>query len=388
MFTLRDRTAIAGIGATEFSKNSGRSELSLAAEAIVAALHDAGLTPADVDGLATIAVDNNGENEVFRAIGGKELTFFSRISGGGGGGAASVMHAAMAVATGVADCVVAYRGMNERSEYRYGNPMAFTMPTAENAIFAYQIAQGMQTAAAMMAVCIRRYMHETGARAEDFGAVAVNQRAFAATNPNAFFHKRPITLDEYMNSRMIADPLRLYDCCQESDGGVAVVVVSARRARDLKQPPVLIRAAAQGSPNQTMYLNNFYRDDVTPFEEAHAVARQLYAMSGLRPADLRAAIIYDHFVPSVLVSLEAYGFCARGEAKDFIKDGALGRNGRLPVNMNGGQIGEAYIHGMNGITEAVRQVRGTAVNQIEDVDNILATSGSGVPTSALILSAA
>jgi acetyl-CoA acetyltransferase len=388
MLNLRNRTAIVGIGATEFSKNSGRSELSLAAEAIVAALDDAGLTPADVTGLSTVAVDNNAENEVLRAIGGRELTFFSRVSGGGGGGAASVMHAAMAVATGVADCVVAYRGMNERSEYRYGNPMAFTMPTAENAIFAYQIAQGMQTAAAMMAVCIRRYMHETGARSEDFGTVAVNQRAFAATNPKAFFYQRPISLDDYMNSRMVADPLRLYDCCQESDGGVAVVVVSAERARDLRQPPVLIRAAAQASPNQTMYLNNFYRHDITPFEEAHAVARQLYAMSGLGPADMRAAILYDHFVPSILVSLEAYGFCARGEAKDFIKDAALAIDGRLPVNMNGGQIGEAYIHGFNGIAEAVRQVRGTAVNQVAGVDHILATSGSGVPTSGLILGVA
>ncbi len=385
---LRDLTAIAGIGATEFSKNSGRSEMRLAAEAVTAALRDAGMTAADIDGLVTLGIDHNSEGELLRAIGGKELTFFSTVSGGGGGGAGCIAHAAMAVASGVAKAVVVYRAMNERSEYRFGQPMAMTLPTAQNALFAYQIAQGMQTAAAMMALCMRRYMHETGARAEDFGRVAVTQRAYAANNPAAFFHGRPISMEDYLGSRMIADPLRLLDCCQESDGAVAFVVTSTERAKSLRQTPVVIRGAAQALPNLTMYLNNFYRDDIVPYEENRLVARQLYDMSGLRPQDIDAAIIYDHFIPSVLPSLEAYGFCARGEAKDFIKGGTLELDGRLPLNMNGGQIGEAYIHGFNGIAEAVRQIRGTAINQVRRVENVLATSGSGVPTSGLILGVA
>jgi acetyl-CoA acetyltransferase len=360
----------------------------LAAEAVTAALRDAGMTAADIDGLVTLGIDHNSEGELLRAIGGKELTFFGTVSGGGGGAAGCIAHAAMAIASGVAKAVVVYRAMNERSEYRFGQPMAMTLPTAQSALFAYQIAQGMQTAAAMMALCMRRYMHETGARAEDFGCVAVTQRAYAANNPAAYFHGRPISMEDYLTSRMIADPLRLLDCCQESDGAVAFVVTSTERAKSLRQRPVVLRGAAQALPNMTMYLNNFYRDDIVPYEESRLVARQLYDMSGLGPQDIDAAIIYDHFIPSVLPSLEAYGFCARGEGKDFIKGRTLELDGRLPLNMNGGQIGEAYIHGFNGIAEAVRQVRGTAVNQVRRVENVLATSGSGVPTSGLILGVA
>ncbi|MET0371725.1 MAG: lipid-transfer protein [Sphingobium sp.] len=385
MSALRDRTAIAGIGATEFSKNSGRTEMTLAAQAVMAALHDAGLTPADVDGMVTLDIDNNSVGELQRAIGGEALSWFCNIPGGGGGGAGAVALAMQAVATGVAKVVVCYRAMNERSEYRYGQPMSMTVPTAQNAVFAYQAIHGMQTAAAMMAMCMRRYMHETGASPEDFGTVTVMQRGYAATNPAAFFYGKPITMDDYLSARMIAEPLRLLDCCQESDGAVALVVTAADHARSLRQPPVLIRGAAQALPNLTMYLNNFYRDDIVPWQETAMVARQLYAMSDLSPDDIDAAIIYDHFIPSVLPSLEAFGFCERGEAKDFIKGGTLALDGRLPLNMNGGQIGEAYIHGFNGIAEAVRQVRGTAVNQVAKVENIIATSGSGVPTSGLIL---
>jgi acetyl-CoA acetyltransferase len=388
MRALSGRTAIAGIGATEFSKNSGRSEMQLAAEAVTAALADAGLEPGDVDGMVTLEIDHNSVGEVQRAIGGGQLTYFSSVAGGGGGGAGCVAHAVQAVATGAAKVVVCYRAMNERSEYRFGQPMSMSQPTAQNALFSYQIMHGMATAAAMMAMCMRRYMHETGAGPEDFGTVAVTQRGYAATNPAAFFHGKPISMDDYLSARMVADPLRLLDCCQESDGAVAIVVTGTEQARDLRQKPVLIRGAAQALPNLTMYLNNFYRDDIIPYEETALIAKQLYAMSDLTPDAIDAAIIYDHFIPSVLPTLEALGFCARGEAKDFIKGGTLRLDGRLPLNTNGGQIGEAYIHGFNGIAEAVRQVRGTAVNQVAKVDNIIATSGSGVPTSGLILGSA
>lgn len=385
MTTLCNKTAIAGIGATEFSKKSGRSELRLAVEAITAAMADAGIPMDELDGLATFTMDNNTEGEVFRALGGKELKFFSRTSAGGGGGCGSVLHAMMAVASGVSDVCVVYRAMNERSEYRFGQPMSGLMPTAENALFAYHAFHGLQTAAAMMAMSIRRYMHDYGAGEEDFATIAVAARKHAATNPNAFFYGAPITRDDYFASRKIADPLRLLDCCQESDGAVAIVVVSAERARDLRQKPVMIRAGAQACPRGTNGLVSYYRDDIAPFDEVALAARQLYAASGLGPSDMQAAIIYDHFAPSILPSLEAYGFCAKGEAKDFIKDGAIEVGGRLPINMNGGQVGEAYIHGLNGIAEGVRQVRGTAVNQVAGIENMVVTSGSGVPTSGLIL---
>lgn len=388
MSKLRDQTAIVGVGTTEFSKNSGRSELQLAVEAVTAALHDAGIGAEEVDGLCTFTMDNNAETEVFRAIGGKDLKYFARTHFGGGGGCGGVLHAAMAVATGVSDVCVVYRAMNERSEYRFGKPLSAMAPTAENALFAYHTMHGVQTAAAMMAMSMRRYMHDSGATQEDFATIAVAARKHAATNPAAFFYQKPITREDYFASRKIVDPFRLLDCCQESDGAVALVVVSARRAADLRQKPVMIRAAAQAAPGPMMNLTNYYRDDITPYDEVALAARQLYAMANLTPQDIQTAVIYDHFAPSVLPGLEAYGFCARGEAKDFIKNGNIEIGGGLPINTNGGQVGEAYIHGLNGIAEGVRQVRGTAVNQVGGIENVLVTSGSGVPTSGLILGTA
>lgn len=382
---ISNKTAIAGYGATEFSKNSGRSELRLAVEATLGALSDAGIDPKEVDGMSSFTMDNNSEQEIHRAIGGKDLTFFTRVPQGGGGTCGPLQQAAMAITTGIANVVVVYRAMNERSEYRFGQPMHSLPPTSDNVVFAYHGFSGLMTPASMIGMMMRRYMHDTGATSLDFANYAVLARKYASTNPNAFFYQKPITIEEHQNSRMIADPLRLYDCCQESDGGVAMVVVSAERARDLKQKPVYIRAAAQGSPGGTVSLGGYYKENIWPYDECAAAGRQLYAQSGLSPQDMDAAIIYDHFGPTVFPGLEAYGFCAKGEAKNFVKDGHLEIGGKLPINMHGGQLGEAYIHGMNGVAEAVRQLRGQAVNQVPNVQNMLVTAGSGLPTSAVIL---
>ncbi len=379
-------TAIAGIGATEFSKNSGRTEMRLAVEACLAALADAGIEPAEVDGMCTFTMDNNPEADVHRFIGGRDLTFFSRIDYGGGGACAPVMQAAMAIATGAANVVVCYRGMNERSWYRFGaaaDPPK--SPTFLPTHYGWYLPAGLNTNAAHVGMIARRYMHEFGATSEDFGRVTVAGRDFAATNPNAFFYERPITLADHQASRFIAEPLHLLDCCQESDGAVALVITSTERARRLRRDPVTVVAAAQGSAHGQHRMTSFYRDSISAIPEMALVAQQLYAQSGLGPADFESAILYDHFTPYVLAQLEAFGFCARGEAKDFVRAGAHARGGQLPINPNGGQLGEAYIHGMNGIAEAVRQIRGTAVNQIASVRHMLVSAGSGIPTSGLIL---
>jgi acetyl-CoA acetyltransferase len=381
------RTAIAGIGQTEFSKDSGRSELRLACEAITAALDDAGLAPRDVDGFATFVMDNNPEIEVARAIGAGPLSFFSRIHYGGGAACAAVMQAALAVASGVAKTVVCYRAMNERSQQRFG---VGTVPhpgvaTTESAHFGWYTTFGLSTPAAWVAMQAQRYLHDYGASTEDFGRVSVACRRHAATNPNAWFHGRPITLADHQASRWIVRPLRLLDCCQESDGAVAVVVTSLERARDLRRRPAVIRAAAQGASVDQHMMTSYYRDAIGDLPEMAFVARQLYAQSGLGAKDFQTAVIYDHFTPFVLAQLEAFGFCGRGEAKDFVRGGAIELGGALPINTHGGQLGEAYIHGMNGVAEGVRQVRGSAVNQVSGAEHVLVTAGTGVPTSALIL---
>jgi acetyl-CoA acetyltransferase len=384
---LARKAAIVGIGATEFSKDSGRSELQLAVEAIKLALDDAGLTPRDVDGMVTYSMDTNPEVFIGQSLGFGEQTFFSRIHYGGGAACATIQQAVLAVTAGVADVVVCYRAFNERSGQRYGQVMTGLAgaPTSSGVDAGWSYPMGLSTPAAWVAMVARRYMHEYGATSSDFGAVAVVDRRHAATNPAAFFHGKPITLAEHQASRWIAEPLHLLDCCQESDGGVAIVVTSAERARDLPHPPAAIVAAAQGSGPDQFVMTSYYRDELAALPEMRVVGDQLWRQAGIGPSDVDVAVLYDHFTPFVLIQLEELGFCCRGEAKDFIAGGALELDGPLPLNPNGGQLGEAYIHGMNGIAEAVRQVRGTAVNQVADVSHVLVTAGTGVPTSGLVL---
>lgn len=381
--------AIAGIGATEFSKNSGRSEWQLACESTLAALADAQIEVEEVDGFALFTMETNPEIVVARALGIPELKFFSRIPHGGGGACAPVQQAALAVSSGVADVVVVYRAFNERSGHRFGaGPPAFAYTANTDQEYRNWInPYGLLTPAQQEAFLARTYMDRYGATSEDFGRVSVLSRKHAANNPKAWFHGRPITLEDHQSSRMIADPLRMLDCCQESDGGQALVIVSAERARDLPHPPAMISGAAQGVGPQQISMSSYYREDIDAMPEVELVARQLWQQSGTGPDGIDAAVLYDAFTPMVLLQLEEYGFCGRGEAKDFIRDGNLELDGRLPVNTHGGQLGEGYIHGVNGIAEGVRLVRGTSANQpTKTIDNVLVTGGSPVPHSAIVLS--
>jgi acetyl-CoA acetyltransferase len=401
---LSGRTAIAGIGQTEFSKESGRTELRLACEAVRAALDDAGVNAGDVDGLVTFTMDSSEEMEVARNLGIREVSMFTRVPYGGGAAAGTVMQAAMAVATGVAEVVVCYRAFNERSGNRFGNMSGRvgTLPLW----LSWYAPYGLMTPAAWVALHARRYMHTYGVTNEDFGRIAVVDRkhaathadfgrsavvdrAHASTNPDAWFYERPITLEDHQASRWIVEPvLRLLDCCQESDGGVALVVTSTERARDLGQAPAVITAAAQGATFDGETMTSYYRDDLTGLPEMGVVGRRLWKMSGLTPAEISTAFLYDHFTPFVLMQLEELGFCGRGEAKDWATVERLSVGGELPINTSGGLLGEAYIHGMNGITEVVRQIRGTSCNQVANVEHALVTAGTGVPTSGLILTKA
>lgn len=378
---LGGRAAIAGIGATEFSKDSGRSELKLAVEAVHAALEDAGLTPADVDGMVTFTMDTSPEITVAQAAGIGELSFFSRIHYGGGAACATVQQAALAVTTGVAEVVVCYRAFNERSGRRFGSGVQQREASAEGAALGWSLPWGLLTPASWVAMTAQRYLHAHRLTPEAFGHVAVTDRRHAANNPAAYFHGKPITLADHAASRWIAEPLRLLDCCQETDGGQALVVTTAERARDLRHPPAVVTAAAQGAGRRQEGMTSFYRDDLSGLPEMGVVARQLWRTSGLRPSDIDVGILYDHFTPFVLMQLEEFGFCAPGEAGDFVAADAL------PLNTHGGQLGEAYLHGMNGIAEAVRQLRGSSVNQVAGAEHVLVTAGTGVPTSGLILGA-
>jgi len=383
--TLNDQAVIVGIGQTDFSKNSGRSELQLAAECVREAIADAGLEPAQIDGMTSFTLDTTDEIEVARNVGCGELSFFSRMGYGGGAAVGIVHQAAMAVATGAANYVVGWRALNGRSGQRYSEGVSGDIVTTDLIHWGWYMPFGLLTPASWVAMFTQRYMHQTGCKSTDLAEVCMAQRKHAVKNPNAFFYERPMTLEDHQTSRFICDPLRLYDCCQETDGGCAFVVTTPERARDLKQKGALIHGIAQGSGDDQEQMTSFYRPDITRLTEFELVAKQVWGMSGLRPDDMDAAIIYDAFSSIVLFQLEAFGFCGPGEAKDFIKDGALEVGGRLPSNTHGGQLSEAYIHGINGVNEGVRLIRGTSVNQPEKNDKVLVTSGVGVPTAAMVL---
>ena len=282
MTSLHNTAAIAGIGATEFSKESGRSELQLALEACKAALDDAGISPHEVDGFTSYYQDTSPSIEVARGLGCENIKYFGMVDYGGGAAAATIMQAAMAVATGAADVVVAYRAFNERSGQRFGTALNVEGwgIDARAANYAWYLPHGLMTPASWIATFAQRYMHNYGATSEDFGKVAVLDRHHAATNPKAWFYDQPITLEDHQNSRWIAKPLHLLDCCQESDGGQAFVITSPERARDLKQKPAVISAAAQGASYDQHSMTSFYRSDKDrPLPEAGLVADQLWKTS-------------------------------------------------------------------------------------------------------------
>ncbi len=375
---LHDATAIVGIGQTEFSKAAGRSETQLAAEAIVAALADAGLTSADVNGLVSYTIDPVEETELVRALGIPEINFSSRVPYGGGGSQGVLLHAASAVASGVADVVIGYRSIKARSGERFGRAAVGSRGTSSHSgstAMQWCTPYGVLTPASWMSLNSVRYMHTYGVSSEDFGRAVVQFREYAANNPNAHFYKKPITLEEHQGSRWIAEPaIRLFDCCQETDGSVALVITSADRGSASDQP-VLIAAAANAGQFEEEIASNHYTRDIATMEGCAAMAERLFDGYGFSRSDIDVALIYDAFSPMFLMQLEALGFCGPGEAKDFIAAGNLGPDGDLPCNTNGGLIGEGYIHGLNLTTEAVRQLRGTSANQLVDPTTALVSSG-------------
>jgi acetyl-CoA acetyltransferase len=383
--SIKDECAIVGIGQTEFSELSGRSELQLTVECVKAAIDDAGLKLSDIDGMVTFTTDGSDEIAVARGLGSRELKFFSRIPHGDGGAMSLVHQAVMAVTSGMCKAVLGYRALNGSSGMHF-NPGAAGGPlTTDQIHWSWYMPYGFMTPASQVAMFTQRYMHEYGATDECLAEIAVTARKHAANNPDAIFYERPITLEDYYNSDWLVEPLRLSDCYPETDGGAAFVVTSTERARDLPHPPALVRGVAQGAAYDQEVMTSFYRKGISYLPECDLVSSQCYEQSGLGPDDIDAAVIYDTFTSIVLFQLESFGFCKRGEAHEFVKGGTLGLDGRLPSNTHGGQLGEAYIEGVNGVNEGVRLIRGASINQPKKSDHVLVTSGGGGPTSAMIL---
>lgn len=379
---LRDSAAIAGVGWTPYSKNSGVSTLELALRAITAALDDCGLDKSDVDGFVTHSVgDAVPAAAVAATLGVADPHLLLDLWGGGSVSAATIGAAAMAVATGQATTVVCWRALNARSEFRMGGTGRAAPTLVE---FQYQVSYGLVAPPQQYALVARAYLTASGATEEDLGRVAVTQRQNAMRNPRAMMRK-PLTMDEYLAAPWIAEPLRLFDCCLETDAGIAVVVTSAARARDSKQPAVLISGAATGGGHS---LFSGTRSNYA-ISAAADMAPRLYANAGIGPEEIQIAQLYDAFTPLVLMQLEDYQLVPRHGAAEFVASGATALEGKLPVNTHGGHLSEGYLHGLNHVVEAVLQLRGQAGDrQVPGAEVALTTGQPGYvsgTTSALIL---
>ena len=367
---------VAVVGALPFAKDLQMTERRAGALAILEALTDAGLRPADVDGMVRSVWERTTEIEMARVLGAGNLRYFGAVDYGGGAGAPIVAQAAMAIEHGVAEVVVVWRARNRGSG---GRPWAGQMLAEGQDQF--ERPHGLVRPVDGMALLARWWMHRYGWSREDLAQVALSQREYALGNPSAIMRK-PMTMDDYLSARMVAEPLCLFDCCLETDGALALVLTSAERATAIaaQHRPVAVTGYAWGSGTDTYAMNSFYSEELgtTP---ARDVALQLWRRSGLSAHDMSVAQLYDGFSPQVLIQLHEYGFCDEGAGPDYLRS-----PGGVPVNTSGGGLSEAYVHGFNLLVEGVRQVRGDAANQVADVQHSLVTSGNVVPTGAVVFS--
>lgn len=384
--TLRGKTVIAGIGETTYYKHgqSPDSEFKLALQAIVAACKDAGISPHEIDGFASYGNDRSDAPRLAAALGVKALRFSNMFWGGGGGGVCgAVGNAAAAVATGMADCVVAFRSLAQGQYQRYGRSGGAPIATGDDSfLFPY----GIMSPAQRFAMKVTRFMHDTGIRQEALRAISLACYHHAQNNPNAVMRGKPLTAEKYDASRWIIEPFfHLFDCCQENDGAAAVIVMPADRAKDLPHKPSYLLACGQGSDHRSAAPVHNMPD--YPSSHFRQLAPRMYDMAKLGPADMGIVQVYENFTGGVLMSLIEHGLVKAEDANDFLTlDNLIAPNGAMPLNTSGGNLAECYMHGLEMVIEAVRQIRGTAINQVKRNDAAIVVGGPMVtPVSSLIL---
>jgi acetyl-CoA acetyltransferase len=354
MTTLRDKTAIIGIGETRYTRGSGTTPLALQLEASLKAIDDAGLKPTDIDGVIPYGAGAAVAEDFITNFQIPDLRYSATTPMGGASCVAALQSAAMAVSSGIARNVLVPIGRNGASQSRIGDRVR-EMPQFR-VISEFEMPVGSIAPAQLYAQMARRHMEMYGTRSEQLAEIAVTIRSHALLNDNALM-QQPMTIEDHQNSRIISDPLHLFDCCLESDGGAAVIVSSAEQARDQRQTPVYIMGAAEGHPDSPSTITQ--RDELTRLGTAKA-APKAFEMAGISHSDIDVAEIYDCFTYIVLCQLEDLGFCAKGEGGDFVQGGRIALGGELPVNTHGGLLSQAHIVGMNHIVELVKQLRGQA----------------------------
>ncbi|HMC40518.1 MAG TPA: hypothetical protein VKI19_12705 [Acidimicrobiales bacterium] len=378
------RSAAVGVGYTPFTASSDKSVLGLAAEAARAALHDAGLRAADVDGIASFMLgqDSVPTQAVATVLGVPELRYSIDANLGGQAPCYLMAQAAAAVATGQAEVVLVYRAMKGRSGAKVGS-MEFAGPGAQ-----YRYPIGYSAYMMYVAMWASRFLHDTGQGELDLAAVAVGQRENAVRNPRAF-RRKALDLEQYLAAPMVVDPFRGADCTVEVDGACAVVVTSVERARDLAHPPAVIASATyRAGPGCGLDIGDHLEWQDYTRNYTSWLADDLFGRAGVARSDVQVAQIYDCFTSTVLMGLEGLGLCGRGEAGSFLRAGHGRLDGSMPVNTNGGLLSEGYLHGMNTVAEAVLQVQGRGADRQARRHEVCAvTSGALMDGSAMILTA-
>jgi len=373
------RTAIVGIATSDFRALYGnvdpqRTAEELATHAIRDALADAGIEKSEVDGLITGGVGHY-EPIAYRT-GLTNVRFLNEYPSAGRMCPVALMHAAMAVEHGLAKCVVLFNSVAFRSaQVKFGG--GYDSYAGKGLL--YDAVYGLASPGAQYSLAFSRYQHLYGAREEQLGAIAMAFRKHARLNPKAIM-QQPMGLDEYMQARYVAQPLRLFDYCLVNDGAVAYVVTSAERARDLRHKPVLIGGTAERANFREQYVDKEFWADACA-----SMRKDLLDPLGVGLGDIDALQVYDNFSPSVLWALEGFGFAPRGEGLAWVQDGRIELGGELPVNTSGGMLSEAYLQGWNQHAESVRQLRGDAgPRQVPDCKRILYIALSALPTASLL----
>jgi len=383
--TIKDKVAIVGIGETIYYKRGTApvSEFRLACEAIIKAADDAGIKVTDIDGFASYADDRNDASRLATALGIPHLGFANMFwGGGGGGGSGAVANAAAGIAAGYAKNVVVFRALAQGQFGRFGQ--GSRAPSISGPA-AYSLPYGLMSAAQMFAMKVQRFMYDHQVKQDAFAAVALASYHHAQFNPRAVMYGRPLTREAYYESRWIVEPFHLFDCCLENDGAAAVILTSAERAQDMKQKPAYLMAAAQGSD----YRQNASAHNQPDYATSNfkTLAPRLYEMAGIGPKDVDTLQSYENFTGGVVMSLVEHHFCSADEVNEFCTfENFSWPDGKLPLNTSGGNLAECYMHGLELVLEAVRQVRGTSTCQVKDAEIALVASGPMVtPVSDLIL---
>ena len=385
--SLRGKVAVAGVGETTYYRHSQapEPEFVLCLKAILAACSDAGIDPRDIDGFASYSDDRNTPMALSAALGTHDLRFSNMQWGGGGGGVAGALaNASAAIVSGLADCVVVYRALAQGQFGRFGQGAQFPAVPGE---YALALSYGQMAPAQFFAPKVTRFMHEHDVGQEALRAIAMTSYHHAQANPRAVMYGKPLTEEKYDESRWIAEPFHLYDCCMENDGAAAIILVSAERARDLKQTPTFILGAAMGAaPRASGSPTTIFATPDYPSSYFKPVAKRLYAMAQVGPQDVDVVQCYENFTGGVLMSLVEHGFFKPEEAMDFLKlENLIAPTGKLPLNTSGGNLAECYMHGLGLQIEAVRQVRGQSTSQVPDVNVSLAVGGPMSPPVSTIL---